>query len=267
MFPVFPEFYDRIERFFRSDQPGTTMARSVLENRCPGNAFVDHPEKPTTAVVAVDYSFIIGGRHLNPGFLDRVIKILRRNRNLHLVWPAGQADRLKPPPAYVSTIQRREFRGRDITIRPDLPAPGNIRVCKITSDLLPRCQWTHEMERIFGGFHRFYIHGLGFCLVQGESILAEAYAAFWGKGRVEIATVTDRNHRLKGLGLWICTELIEACESMGFETCWNCDSRNEASIRLARRLGYRLETSYRLFEYPSRSKAPSRNARVRTPSS
>lgn len=225
------------------------MARSVLANRCPGTAYVDHPQHPTTALVAVDHSFLIGGSHLNRAFLDRVISRLRRNRGLHLVWPDDQVPDLLPPSDFESTIRRTEYRDRDRAIRPRLPEPGDIRVCKVTSDLLPRCQWTHEMERIFGGLRRFFLHGLGFCLVRGENILAEAYAAFWGGGPVEIAVVTDRSHRRKGLGLWVCLELIEACESMGFETCWNCDSRNEASIALAGRLGYRSATDYRLYEY------------------
>lgn len=202
-------------------------------------------------MVAVDHSFLIGGSDLNRVFLDRVVSRLRRNRSLHLVWTDDRTPALAPPPDYESTIQRTEFRDRDIAIRPQLPDPGDIRVCKVTSDLLPRCQWTHEMERIFGGLHRFFLHGLGFCLVQGESILAEAYAAFWGGGPVEIAVVTDRRHRRKGLGAWVCIELIEACEAMGFETCWNCDRRNHASIGLARRLGYRSMTGYKLFEYPA----------------
>lgn len=251
MFPVFPEFYDRIERFFQSNHPGTAMARSVLANRCPGTAFVDHPQLPTTAIVAVDHSFLIGGSSLNSIFLDGVISRLRRNRNLHLVWTDNATPGLEPPPDYENTILRTEFRNREGALRPRLPDAGDIRVCKVTSDLLPRCQWTHEMERIFGGLRRFFLHGLGFCLVQGESILAEAYAAFWGGGSVEIAVVTDRRHRRKGLGLWVCIELIEACEAMGFETCWNCDSRNQASINLADRLGYRSRAGYQLYEYPA----------------
>jgi GNAT superfamily N-acetyltransferase len=244
MFPVFPEFYARIEKFFQSDHPGTSMARSVLANRCPGTVFVDHPMNPTTALVAVDNSFLIGGRDLNRTFLERVINRLRQNRALHRTpeWLPG---------GYTNTIQRKEFRNRDGSIRSHLPELSDIRVCKVTSDLLPRCQWTHEMERIFGGLHRFFLHGLGFCLVRGEDILAEAYAAFWGGGPVEIAVVTDRHHRRRGLGLRVCLELIEACEAMGFETCWNCDARNRASIGLANRLSYRSSTDYTLFEYPA----------------
>lgn len=259
MYPVFPEFYHRIERFFQSNRPGTSMARSVLANRCPGTAYVDHPQNPTTAMVAVDHSFLIGGHGLDRIFLDLVIKRLRRNRSLHLVWPDDQSPGLEPPPDFESTIQRTEYRNRDLATRPRLPDPGDIRVCKVTSDLVPRCQWTHEMERIFGGLHRFFLHGLGFCLVQGESILAEAYAAFWGGGPVEIAVVTDRRHRRKGLGTWVCVELIEACEAMGFETCWNCDRRNQASIGLAERLGYRSGTGYDLFAYPAVKPARSRS--------
>jgi len=107
------------------------------------------------------------------------------------------------------------------------------------------------MKRVFGDLQRFFIHGLGFCLIRNEAILAEAYAAFWGKGQVEIAVVTHQEHRRSGHGLRVSAELIEACEAMGFETYWSCDNRNQGSMRLAERLGYRSSKSYRLLEYPS----------------
>ena len=251
MYPVYSEFYPRIEQFFTSDQPGHPMARSVLENRCPGTAWVDHPHRPTTAVVALDHRFLIAGRDMTPGFLSSVVERLRRQNRLHLVWTDTLKRHLKPPPSKSLDIERREFRDRDRTVPFAPPAESDVRVCKITADLAPHCQWTHEMERIFGGLRRFFVHGLGFCLIRGETILAEAYAAFWGDSQVEIAVVTDQRHRRQGHGLRVCRELIEACESMGFETYWSCDNRNQGSIRLAQRLGYRSSRSYRLLEYPA----------------
>jgi RimJ/RimL family protein N-acetyltransferase len=251
MYPVYSEFFPRIERFFTSDQPGYPMARSVLENRCPGTVWVDHPQNPTTALVALDHRFLIPGETMNPDFLHAAVRQLQRENRLHLVWTEPSRHRLKPPPSRVLEVERREFRDRDRSTRFALSAPDDVRVCKITADLAPRCQWTHEMERIFGGLRRFFVHGLGFCLIRGESILAEAYAAFWGDSQVEIAVVTDQAHRRQGHGLRICAELIGACEAMGFETYWSCDSRNRGSMKLAERLGYRSCRGYRLLEYPA----------------
>jgi RimJ/RimL family protein N-acetyltransferase len=251
MYPVFPEFYPRVEGFFTSSQPGNAMARSVLENRCPGSVWVDHLERPTTALIAVDHSFLIPGRSIHPAFLNRVVSQLGRHRRLHLVWTDDQKRKLNPPPGRKQTIKRREFRNRDRSVHFPSSPSDPIRVCKITSDLLPQCQWTHEMERIFGGLRRFFMHGLGFCLIRDNEILAEAYAAFWGNGQVEIAVITDQDHRHQGLGCRVSIELIEACEAMGFDTHWNCDSRNRASMKLAANLGYRSQARYLLLEYPA----------------
>ena len=251
MYPVYPEFYRRIERFFTSDQPGYAMARSVLEDRCPGTAWVDHPQQPTTALVALDHRFLITGQGVNPKFLAAVVNRLRRDQRLHLVWTDTLNRRQKPPTDWTTTIERREFRDRDRSVTHAVHPSGSDRVSKITADLAPRCQWTHEMERIFGGLRRFFVHGLGFCLVRGDTIAAEAYGAFWGGSQVEIAVVTDHRYRRQGLGHRISAELIQACEAMGFETYWSCDRRNHASTQLAARLGYQSAETYHLFEYPA----------------
>lgn len=260
MHQVFPEFYGRIEGFFDTATPGIAMARSVLEQRCPGTAYVNHPHHPTGCVVALDHSFIFAGRNVGQGFLDRVVAKIREYQRAHLVWTDDHARKLTPPSEYSKTISRLEFRDRDTSARLlGRPDSDGIRVCKITSDLLAKCQWTHEMKRVFGDLHRFFIHGLGFCLIRDETILAEAYAAFWGKGQVEIAVVTHQEHRHAGHGLRVSAELIEACESMGFETYWSCNRENHASMMLARKLGYRTAVDYELVEYPAL-----RNSRIPT---
>ena len=121
-----------------------------------------------------------------------------------------------------------------------------------------RERWAIEAhpERVFGDLHRFFIHGLGFCLIRDETILAEAYAAFWGKGQVEIAVVTHRQHRRSGHGLRVAIELIEACEAMGFETYWSCNRENHASMKMARKLGYQTQVGYELVEYRALSTRP-----------
>lgn len=252
MHQVFPEFYRRIEAFFESATPGIAMARSVLEHRCPGTAYVNHPHHPTGCIVALDHSFIFAGQSVEQCFLDRVVAKIRENQKVHLVWTGDHALKLTLPPEYSKTIERLEFRDRNssahLTGRPD---SDGIRVCKITSDLLAKCQWTHEMKRVFGDLHRFFIHGLGFCLIRDETILAEAYAAFWGKGQVEVAVVTHHEHRRSGHGLRVSAELIEACEAMGFETYWSCNRENHASMKLAKKLGYCTQARYELVEYPA----------------
>ena len=252
MYQVFPEFYGRIERFFDSDTPGIAMARSVLEHRCPGTAYVNHPHHPTGCIVALDHSFIFAGRGVGQKFLDRVVAKIRENQKAHLVWTADQSRKLNPPPDGSKTIGRLEFRDLDTSTHLIGPSESDgVRVCKITSDLLTKCQWTHEMKRVFGDLQRFFIHGLGFCLIRNETILAEAYAAFWGKGQVEIAAVTHPQHRRSGHGLRVSAELIEACEAMGFQTYWSCNRGNHASMMMARKLGYRTEVGYELVEYPA----------------
>ena len=87
--------------------------------------------------------------------------------------------------------------------------------------------------------------GFGFCLVQEQELLSEAFAADAALGMIEIGTITGEPHRRRGYATICCAQLIRECEARGYRTYWNCSKDNQASAGLARKLGYQTEKEFR----------------------
>ena len=92
-------------------------------------------------------------------------------------------------------------------------------------------------------------HGIGYCLLDGERVVAEAFAGPIVGGALEMATITDAAFQRRGLGTIVCARTILECEHNGYTTWWNTGLTNLGSSALARKLGYRTEHRYRLLAW------------------
>jgi RimJ/RimL family protein N-acetyltransferase len=241
MLQLQPDDYSLLERFFGEPVPNDPMLRAFLQQRVPGQAYVDSLPDPGACVVAVNYRFVFFGGKPSRAFQENAIARLRAHQALDVVWPAGSV-RLPHGRLPEQVIERLEFRRRENRSRTHLDALAEARpeteVRKITSRTMGRCLWREDVLRATGSTSEFLGHGLGFCLAVEEEIVAEAYAVIWSGERAEIATVTNPVHRGQGYATVLCAALIKACESVGLSTYWNCDADNLASLKLAVRLGY-----------------------------
>ncbi|HEX9784520.1 MAG TPA: GNAT family N-acetyltransferase [Opitutaceae bacterium] len=251
MFPVTPEQLTELRAFFADPPPNAPMLYAFLDGRAPGRVFVDRLGDAGACVVAMNYSFVFFGGQPTPDFIHEALGWLRRDQFLHVVWPVGGLPRSPAPDQAVDRIeyrQRIDFAGallRQAFLR--IPEGGRVR--RIDAELMKRCMWREEAAFAAGSIVEFLLHGVGFCLLIGEEIVSEAYSCFWGLDRVEIATITHRDHRGKGYAAAVCAYLIDACEKIGFSTYWSCDATNMPSRRLAARLGFSDPCNYRLLRY------------------
>ena len=69
-----------------------------------------------------------------------------------------------------------------------------------------------------------------------------------GDRAYEIGAIVRPEFRQRELGYATCTALIDECRRREYETIWSCHRENEASARLARKLGYRRERPYRFWQ-------------------
>ena len=92
-------------------------------------------------------------------------------------------------------------------------------------------------------------NGMGSCMMQGGEIIIEAYVSSFGDTHAEIGAVTRAPYRGHGYAPIACAYLIQACEQRGYHAYWSCDTDNLASVRVARKLGFRQERAYQVLEY------------------
>jgi len=232
--------------------PDSPVLWAVLEGRHTGRAWVDNLASPSQCVVRTDAVLTFFSRQIGQAFLDEAIVHLRQSDPIWLVWPPGPPSQLVAPQA-THVAPRLEFYDCDVHARA-LHAlrqrlPDGFEIQPIDRRLLERCEWRSDMEFFSGSLDNFLANGLGLVLMQRDDIITEAYASSFGSVGAEIGAITREAYRGRGYAPIACAYLIQACEERGYQPYWSCDLDNEASIRVARKLGFRQERAYQVFEY------------------
>jgi RimJ/RimL family protein N-acetyltransferase len=237
---------------FEPTVPNSPALWAVLEGRNSGRVVVDDAQRPSLCVLRTDAILTFASRRMEPSFLADAIAQFRQTGPVWLVWPTDWSSRMSVPDAN-NVIQRVEFLGCD----PGAPAlddlrrrlPEDCEIRPIDRHLLDRCEWRSEMEFYCGSLENFLVNGIGLCLMRGGEIIVEAYVSSYGQGKAEIGAVTREAYRGRGYAPITCAFLIEVCHQRGLGAYWSCDADHQASIRVARKLGFREEKGYQILEY------------------
>jgi RimJ/RimL family protein N-acetyltransferase len=191
-------------------------------------------------------------RQISQAFLNLAIAHLRQTGPVWLI----EAPTLSSPPlAPKATLvtRRLEFYDCDPHARvlTDLRRrlPDGFEIHPIDRHLLERCEWRSDMEFYCGSLDNFLVNGIGLALMRGNDIVVEAYASSLGEANAEIGAVTREAYRGHGYAPIACAYLVQACQERGYQAYWSCDAENMASIRVARKLGFRQEEAYQILEY------------------
>jgi len=238
---------------FDPDTPNDVILRSVLAGRCPGLAYLDRPRNPAQAVVRAHGGKAFASRGVTEPFLQWAVDQASR-----LGWTA-LADTGVPESVRSRgrVVDRACFEDCDLesetlrTLRDGLPRDFEMR--PLDRELLERCH--HALRELPGeyGDHldSYFDFGYGVCLLQGGEVACEAYAGFVADGRMEAIAGTIESLRGQGLASIASAYLAEEARVRGHAFTWNCLADNVGSLKVARRLGFRTERSYREIYYES----------------
>jgi RimJ/RimL family protein N-acetyltransferase len=244
--PVLPGLFDPYI-------PNNPALWAVLQGRHAGRAYVDDLQRPKQCVLRTEAQLTYASRNISPEFLSEVIEYLRTTQCIWLIRAQGDPT---APKGY-QIIPRLEFYDNDIhshrlgDLRGQLPDGHEIR--RIDRNLLDRCEWRDDMAFYCGSLENFLRHGVGLCLMHGDEILVEAYASALGDPMAEIGAITHEPYRGRGYATITVAFLIEALEQRGYQPYWSCDLDNPASVHVARKLGFRFEKPYEIWEYKSQA--------------
>lgn len=221
--------------------PNAPMLFAILEGRLPGRAIADDPVDPRLAAVQSAEAIAFISRTASQADFDTVLAGLRRDAVVGLTWP-GDAGGSVSPEAPAKVMDRLGFDPIPATgarlgrLRDDLP--DGVTVRPLDAGLLARCEWRELVEGAHGSIDAFLEHGIGLCLMRDDEILAEAYAPFIGHGVAEVGVVTAEAHRGQGLAPIAIAWLAAVLAERGLAMYWSCDTTNEASVRVAGKLGF-----------------------------
>ncbi len=214
---------------------------------------MDDRQRVTESLLHTEALLTYASREISEAFLAEAIRYLRQTQSLWLVRSSGDPP---APPGY-KIIPRLEFCDYDpdsprlSTLREQIPAGFRLR--RINRELLQRCEWRDDMVFYTGSLDNFLRHDLGLCLMRGEEIIVEAYASALGDPFAEIGAITHEAQRGKGYAPIALAYLIQMLEERGYHAYWSCDRDNPASASVARKLGFKIERAYEIFEYEAKS--------------
>ncbi len=241
-----------LRALFDMNQPLAIRCFAVLDGAIRGQIWTDDLAQPTWGAVeeAAFGTLFLGGRP-EASLVHQLVAELRQERDVALaLWPDHCYNQLLPP-ALDFDGWELEFTDRlqGVDPVPDLSVPGGCALRAIDAAWFARCRYRDYYTAYFGSAEETLARGFGFCLVRGQELLSEAFAADAALGMIEIGTITGEAYRGRGYAALTCARLIRECEARGYRTYWNCAKDNQASAGLARRLGYQTEKEFRYAVY------------------
>ena len=227
------------------------MAFAVLDERVPGRALADDSTNPTMAVVQTREGLAISSRGASAAFVAAALDALRADSMVGLVWCENEDVPEPAPPA--KRVERLDFAPLDPQA-PNLAAaraslPAEVRVEALTPLLLERCEWRDIVLSACGSAEAFFRGATGLCLLAGDTIVAEAYAPYVGRGSAEVGVVTPESERGRGYATIAAAFLSAALAERSIAMYWSCDADNGPSIRVAEKLGFEQRRSFSILMY------------------
>lgn len=232
-------------------EQASPLIGAVIEGTQPGTVWVGDD----AAVVVTRFGFVqwLGGR--DAGLFRRLERALAGGDATlpnYLLWYA-------PPAAWLAWLRERQarererlrwrFAGQPAAAAPAVPRGWQLRgidaACIAAADVLGI-----HVERFWPGVDALLAQGLGICLVDDMGrVRACAYSACIAHGQAEVDIAVDAEARGRGLGHVVGRAFVEACLHRGILPAWDCFTANEASMRLAARLGFVPAQRYPLLSF------------------
>ncbi len=111
-------------------------------------------------------------------------------------------------------------------------------IVRTTGELFHRQPGAVVPRFYFRNEEQFVNEGVGFTALNGGEPAATAFSAFRNETKLEIGIEASEGFRGKGYAFAVCSALIDYCLEHGLEPVWSCRRENDASYRLAQKLGF-----------------------------
>ena len=226
----------------------------MLDGITQGRILVDEPADPRFALVQdlSEGTTYLGGASSAPALREAFGLVRRYQEAAVCLWPGDPLASLLP--------EGRTYEGVAIDFSDRSPAvdldrlaalPLGYRVQRFDAETVQAMQGLDYYLAMFGSVERTLQNTIGYCLMQGKTMVCEAVAGPLTRGVAEMGIDTAEGHRRRGLATAACAHVIRECELLGYRAFWNAAKQNVASVALARRLGFRTERPNAVLAWPA----------------
>jgi RimJ/RimL family protein N-acetyltransferase len=161
-----------------------------------------------------------------------------------------------PPPRWQAWLNARpgsQVRERERVRWSDAPTLPPAWTCApLTAEAIAATDalGLHAGDRFWRSADDFLADGLGVGVFDARgTLVACAYAACVVHGVAEVDIAVAPAQRGRGLGIAVGRAFVEACLAAGILPTWDCFAANEASMRLAARLGFTPARRYPMLSF------------------
>lgn len=239
-----------LKAFFDPRDPAGLRSIAVLEGLRPGKIITDSLRTPTWAIVWEEvFGALYPAGEINISALSELVQRFRQGRMIFIgLWLDDPLwESIQPKFDQESRVLDFHDRLRDDRLQKyidQLPAGTELRPAD--ENLLER---SVNRDLHLSGYpspEKALEDMVGFFLMKEDEVLCEALAGAEVMGTREIGVDTPELYHQRGYATLTCAKLTQFCEQQDLQTYWNCNKFNEASVALARKLGYQTEKEYRL---------------------
>lgn len=242
----------------------TLFARSVIDKKVSGKVFVDNVRKPKTFLITHLYGMaLLGGDHENLFFNHKLKEYLLNqagaNIKIKTKWILIYSDIWKDEllrllskqneinycvsQSKITLTQRINFKFDKKKFNPNpVFLDSNYHLVKIDNTLFNRIKGVVVPRYFWNSAAEFMEHGVGYSLIKGDEIISTAFSSFFLNNQLEIGVETTHNYQKKGLAVYPVIQLLNYCLENNYEPVWGCSKINQASFKLAQKVGFSPES-------------------------
>ncbi len=233
--------------------PTVVRCLAVLGGGNAGRIFVDDLLHPLKAYVwERDDGTLYQGGVSDRQVLSDMVHLLQPDGIVALDFRDGDRfiDQFPPnPDAGAECVElERPVHGSDLT--PYLTLPPGYCVHRMGRDLIERSPRLDETLFRYRDLDSYLQTGLDVCILYGDEYVGEAGADMEVDGVREVGVVVEPAYRHGwGFGTRLTAHLLQWCDELGVSTYWDCVKLNIGSLKIARKLGFCNERSYKILAW------------------
>jgi RimJ/RimL family protein N-acetyltransferase len=253
MFEIIPgQVTPQFKSLFKHDVPTALRSFAVLAGGNAGRIFTDNLEYPRSGYVwEQDDGCLYQGGLRDWQVVAQIVELLRHEGTVALGFRDGDPEVQFFPPSPEAGAEcielDRPVRGSDLS---DYLSPSaGYEVFRMGRDLIEKSAHADATIARYGSIDSFLKFGLGVCILHGDEYVCQASADMDIGGVREIGIFTEREYWGQGLGTIAVAHLLKWCDELSCATYWDCVKLNIRSLKIARKLGFTHERSYKLLAW------------------
>ncbi|OPA75102.1 hypothetical protein BVG16_21055 [Paenibacillus selenitireducens] len=265
MYELSHDYFYKVTPLLKNGHPHPEVL-SIIEHNNPGWIFSDHIDSPRTALIWSKgmQGFYLIGDHNNDDFMNELDDYLTKSifpklRELGMSYfeVSGHHNKWNMESLFASwEIQQWDqlvFKCRNLEAA---ASQGSSRNHPIRTINLRSQEWKDQVftnrdfvdkhiKLFWDSYEDFYHKGYGYVAIDGSEIIGVCYSSFVAKETHAIGIETLPQHQKRGIGTYLASFVVKDIIENGFTAYWDCSLTNEASTKLALRLGFQQVHQYK----------------------